>query len=76
MPKCDIVTIDSSMGQYAPYSDVPPSYTSARDGASASTSSAVVVATPSGDMLPIEAPPSSVPTSGVNVVTLLDIKGL
>jgi len=51
----------------------PPAYSSAGQ---ASTSSAVVVATPSGSRLTVVAPQSSVPTNGLSVFTVLEpIKG-
>jgi hypothetical protein len=64
------------MGQRAPSDDVasPPQYPSAGDP---STSSSIVVASRSGNMVPVAAPPSSVPTNGVSVATALGpIRGL
>lgn len=52
----------------------PPAYFSAGD---ASTSSAVVVASPFGSTLPVVTPPSGVPTNGLSIFTVLEpIKGL
>ena len=52
----------------------PPAYFSAGD---ASTSSAVVVASPSGSTLPVVTPPPGVPTNGLSIFTVLEpIKGL
>ncbi len=77
MPKRNNTAVDTSMGQHEPYSDFsanPPAYTSARDP---STSSAVVVASRSGNMLPVATPSSGVPANGVSVFTVLEpIKGL
>jgi len=58
---------------YSDFSANPPAYTSARDP---STSSAVVVASRSGNMLPVATPSSGVPANGVSVFTVLEpIKG-
>jgi len=70
-----IVTLRARQG--APGSDFvpgPPTYSSTRD---ASTSSAVVVASSSGHTLPVEPPPSGVPTNGLNIFTVIEpIRGL
>ena len=77
MPKRNNTAVDSSMEQHEPYSDFtanPPAYDSPRDP---STSSVVVVASRSGNMLPVVTPSSGVPTNGVSVFTVLEpIKGL
>jgi hypothetical protein len=69
--------LNSRSGQATPHSDFaagPPAYSSARD---ASTSSAVIVASPSGITLPVATPPSGVPTNGLSIFTVLEpIKGL
>ena len=76
MPKHEDMLVNLLMGQSAPSDHVasPPSYTSAGDP---STSSDIVVASRSGNMLPVAAPLPSVPTSGVSVATVLNpIRGL
>ncbi|KAF8493197.1 hypothetical protein F5888DRAFT_841692 [Russula emetica] len=47
----------------------PPYHSSTRD---ASTSSAVVVASPSGHTIPVVTPPSDVPTNGLNIFTVIE----
>ncbi|KAI0299325.1 hypothetical protein BC826DRAFT_967166 [Russula brevipes] len=49
----------------------PPAYSLARAG-EPSTSSSVVVASPSGNMLPIAASPPGVPTNGVSIFTVIE----
>ena len=65
------------MGQGAPYGhDVasPPHYASVGDP---STSSGIVVASRSGNLVPVAASSPSVPTNGVSVATVLEpIRGL
>ena len=75
IPKRANMAINSLMGQRAPSDDVesPPQYSSAGDP---STSSSIVVASRSGNMVPV-ATPSSIPTNGVSVATALGpIRGL
>lgn len=76
IPKRANMVVNLLMGQRAPSDDVesPPQYSSAGDP---STSSSIVVASRSGNMVPVAAPPSSVPTNGVSVATALGpIRGL
>jgi len=54
---------------FEPPPGYPPGYSPTRD---ASTSSAVVVASSSGHRLPVVTPPSSFPTNGLNIFTVIE----
>src|SRR5260221_11591921 len=76
MPKRENMVLNSLKEQSAPSDHVAssPPYSSA---GGPSTSSGIVVASRSGNMLPVATPPLSIPSNGVSVATVLDpIRGL